>query len=144
MLYLSLNFHIVTTDVCQQTSDIHVFLIFWVPLSLINYDSTFKILSKIWNGETITAWHSISLQRSRSTEIYYRDMLSNIPVKPYLISHYYNSCLAFSSCHCNSDTNLNTCICIFTSVTTFQQLSNLSNIHLLRLSLHLAFSSIPQ
>ena len=136
MLYLSLNFHIVTTAVCKQTSNICVFN--FLSSFVTHYDSIFKILSKIWNGRD----NRCMAFYFTSTLPCYRDMLSNIPVKPNLISHYYNSCLAFSSCHCNSDTNLT--ICIFTSVKTFQHLWNLSNLHLLMLSLHLVFSSIPQ
>ena len=88
--------------------------IFTFLCSLVtHYDSTFKI----WNGETIAALHSISLQCSCSIQICF--LISQVNLT-YFISHYYNSCSSFSPCHCNSDTKLK--LCIFILVKVFQQL----------------------
>ena len=49
---------------CKQKLNIYVFN--FLCSFVTHYDSTFNILSKIRNGETIAAWHSISLQCSRA------------------------------------------------------------------------------
>ena len=79
---------------------IYVFLIFWVPLSLIMI-----VLSRYcpkYEMERLLL-HGIQFHFNAPS---YTDMLSHIPVKPNLISHYHNSCLFFTPCQCNSDTKL--------------------------------------
>ena len=133
MLYHSLNFHIVTV-LCKQTPIIFVFLTSYDPLSIIMIVLSRYCPNMKWRDNGCMAFNFISMLPC------WIDLLPHISVKPNLICHYYISCLSFSLCHFNSGTKL----CIFILVTAFQQLRNLLNLHLLTVSLHLVFSSIPQ
>ena len=72
----------------------------------------------------------------------YVDMLSHISVKPNLMSPHCNSCLSFSPCQCNSDTDLS--LCIFILVTVHISAAMKISFPLVTVLLHLVFSSIPQ